>query len=73
MEVLKNYLRKYDLRSADFVDEFIANSNFVAERIKRIYRRTATVIYPPVNVEFFAQAPTARKKVLSVCWSDGLL
>ena len=62
MRVFKNYLREYDLRSADSVDEFIANSNFVAERIKRIYRREATVIYPPVNVEFFAQAPQQERK-----------
>lgn len=62
MSVFKNYLREYDLRSADSVDEFIANSNFVAERIKRIYRREATVIYPPVDVEFFAQAPLQERK-----------
>ena len=56
MSMFKNALRRYDLRSAESVDGFIANSNFVAERIRRIYDREATVIYPPVDVEFFAAA-----------------
>lgn len=46
-------LRKWDLWSAKQVDHFIANSQFVAERIKRIYNREATVIYPPVDTERF--------------------
>lgn len=54
MFIFKNYLRKYDLKSAESVDHFIANSNFVAERVKRIYNRKSTVIYPPVNTDFFA-------------------
>jgi glycosyltransferase involved in cell wall biosynthesis len=33
------------------VDLFIANSENVKERIKKFYRRDATVIYPPVDVE----------------------
>ncbi len=62
MSVFKNYLRNYDLKSAECVDTFIANSNFVAERIKRIYDREATVIYPPVDVDFFIEAPILERK-----------
>jgi len=61
MTAFKNHLREYDLRSADSVDDFIANSKFVADRIKRIYHREATVIYPPVNVDFFIQAPLQER------------
>ena len=46
-------LRKWDIKTLDRVDYFIANSNFVQERIKRIYKREAVVIYPPVNTEKF--------------------
>lgn len=53
MKLLKNYLRKQDLCSAESVDTFIVNSNFVKERVKRIYKRNAHVIYPPVDIEFF--------------------
>jgi glycosyltransferase involved in cell wall biosynthesis len=35
------------------VDRFLANSRFVAERIRRYYRRSAEVLAPPVDTEFF--------------------
>jgi glycosyltransferase involved in cell wall biosynthesis len=44
----------WDARTADGVDQFIAISRFVARRIRKVYRRTSTVIYPPVDVETFA-------------------
>ena len=49
-----NYLRKWDLNSANGVDYFIANSNFIAEKIKRIYNRISDIIYPPVDVDNFS-------------------
>ena len=45
------YLRKWDLKSADSVDYFIANSNHIAGKIKKIYNREADVIYPPVDID----------------------
>lgn len=48
-----NYLRKWDLKTSQLPDYLIANSNYIAEKIKRIYRRDAEVIYPPVDVELF--------------------
>jgi len=51
--VLK-YLRKWDLKSANNVNYFIANSNHIAEKIKRIYNRDAEVIYPPVDTQKFS-------------------
>jgi glycosyltransferase involved in cell wall biosynthesis len=48
-----NYLRNWDLKSSENVNYFIANSNFIAEKIKRIYNRDSTVIYPPVDVDKF--------------------
>ena len=53
MRLLKIYLRKQDLLSAKSVDVFIVNSNFVKERVQRIYSRNAQVIYPPVNIKLF--------------------
>lgn len=54
MKLFHRYLRRADLESADAVDQFIANSRFVASRIKRIYNRESEVIYPPVNTGYFA-------------------
>lgn len=43
-------IRLWDLLSINRVDYFIANSNFIKNRIKKIYNRDSTVIYPPVDV-----------------------
>lgn len=54
MRLFTPYLRRADLKSAESVDTFVANSAFVAERIKRIYGRDSTVVHPPVDVKFFS-------------------
>lgn len=46
--------RRKDLRAARGVDEFIANSEYVAKRIKKYYGRRSTVVYPPVDLAQFA-------------------
>jgi glycosyltransferase involved in cell wall biosynthesis len=47
------WLQFYDRRTSDRVDIFVANSNYVAERVRRIYGRDAVVIAPPVDTERF--------------------
>lgn len=54
MKVLLPWLRRWDRWSATQVDHFVANSDFVAGRIRRIYGREATVIHPPVETTHFA-------------------
>ncbi len=46
-------LKAWDLRSNERVDFFVANSNYVRDRIKNNYLREADVIYPPVDVNSF--------------------
>lgn len=46
-------IRIWDCRTANGVDHFIANSHFIARRIKKVYGRDADVIYPPVSVDRF--------------------
>ena len=50
---LLHYFRIWDFRSAAGVDAFLCNSDFVGRRIEKAYRRTATTLYPPVDVEGF--------------------
>lgn len=50
---LLKHLRKWDLNTVSRVDAFIANSHYVAERIKRLYGREAIVIHPPVSTHLF--------------------
>jgi glycosyltransferase involved in cell wall biosynthesis len=46
-------LQSYDKMTVDRVDLFLANSRYVAERVRRIYGREAQVLPPPVNTEHF--------------------
>ncbi|MFB3897088.1 MAG: glycosyltransferase [bacterium] len=48
-----HYLRLWDRLSSDRVDHFIADSQHVANKIKKYYRRDATIIYAPVDTSFF--------------------
>ncbi len=51
-----HYIRMWDARTANGVDSFIANSQFIARRIWKTYRRSAEVIYPPVDTGRFQLA-----------------
>jgi glycosyltransferase involved in cell wall biosynthesis len=59
-------LRKWDLLSAHRVDHFAAISTHVARRIAKIYRREATVIYPPVQTHRFQLAAKKEAFYLTV-------
>ena len=52
-KVFLHYLRQWDLSTVNRIDYFIANSQYIARRIDKVYRRSATVIHPPVNTERF--------------------
>jgi len=48
-----HYLRLWDSRTAHGVDTFLANSKYIARRIRKTYGRDSEVVYPPVDVERF--------------------
>ena len=52
-------MRIWDTRTANGVDLFIANSEFIARRIQKVYRREAKVIYPPVDLQNY---PLCKQK-----------
>jgi len=54
--LVNHFLRLYDFRSAQTVDRFIVNSKNTRNRVKKFYRREATIIYPPVGVEEIRRA-----------------
>ncbi len=51
-----HYLRLWDRAAADRVDLFVANSQYIARRIWKTYRRKARVIYPPVDTDAYELA-----------------
>jgi len=46
-------IRQWDVINSQRVDHFIANSRFIARRIRKYYRREADVIHPPVDTDFY--------------------
>jgi glycosyltransferase involved in cell wall biosynthesis len=52
-KIVLHYLRNWDVVSTPRVDHFIANSKYIARRIKKVYNRDSTVIYPPVDTDQF--------------------
>ncbi len=48
--IVGNLMRIYDFNAAQRVDYFLANSKETARRIEKFYRKTATIIYPPVDL-----------------------
>lgn len=50
-------LARWDAATANRVDRFVANSQYVAARIGRYYNRGSTVVYPPVDTDFFRPDP----------------
>lgn len=56
-----NYLRIWDVTSSQRVDYFVANSRHVQNRIKKFYRRESTVIYPPVDCDFFYPSTVSNR------------
>ena len=52
--VVMNRLARWDASTSNRVDQYVANSHYVATRISRYYDRMATVIYPPVDTIFYS-------------------
>ncbi len=65
LPVTLNKLRIWDRLAADRVDYFIANSQTVAQRIKKYYNRDAAVIYPPVETAKFYVSPAPKNYYLA--------
>lgn len=63
--LIAHWLRVWDESSAARVDVFIANSNYIAKRIKKFYRRESNVIHPPVDVEGFT--PSTDREDFYLC------
>lgn len=61
-----NYIRLWDRVSAERVNYYIANSQCVANRIKKYYRKDSTIIYPPVDISHFQISDTLEDYFLIV-------
>jgi glycosyltransferase involved in cell wall biosynthesis len=53
-------LARWDRDTAGRVDRYVANSHYVAGRIRRYYNRGSTVVFPPVDTAFYRPEPAER-------------
>ena len=60
------YLRRWDKKAASRTDVLIANSKFIAGKIKAYYGREASVIYPPVDTSKFYLDPSVNSSSFKV-------
>ena len=58
-------IRIWDVRTSNAVDFFIANSDYIARRIYKFYRRQSTVIYPGVETDIFTIGPIRENYYLT--------
>jgi glycosyltransferase involved in cell wall biosynthesis len=67
MATFRRYLQNWDIRSSQSVDYFVADSQNIAAKIRKLYGREAVVIYPPVETErfFVRERPDAYYLVVS--------
>lgn len=55
------WMRKKDLASIKDIDVLVANSTVTQERIKKYYKRSSTVIHPPVEIDKFTPPPKTQR------------
>jgi glycosyltransferase involved in cell wall biosynthesis len=55
-------LRDWDRAAAERVTRFVAISRTIADRIRECYDRESTIIYPPVDTEFYTPDESARPR-----------
>lgn len=54
IRVFAHYLRMWDVTSSARVDDFVAISSHVADRVEKYYRRDSSIIFPPVDCSRFS-------------------
>lgn len=62
-ELMNHVLRMVDFKSSQNVDYFIANSQNVADRIQKFYRRNSVVIYPPIDTKILSNKDIKEKSL----------
>lgn len=66
MPTMFHRLRQWDVSSASRVDGIVANSSFIARRIRKVWGRASRVVHPPVAVDEFRPAAKIGDRYLWV-------
>jgi glycosyltransferase involved in cell wall biosynthesis len=60
LQPLLSILKRWDYAAAQRVDQFVAISTEIQERIRTFYNRDSVILYPPVQTERFARVPASE-------------
>lgn len=55
MSLIRPYLQKWDVKTADRVTKFVSISKNIQNKIKKYYNRDSEIIYPPVDVDNYPE------------------
>ncbi len=55
-------IRIWDVVSNTRVDKFIVNSSFIKQRVQKFYKRDATVVFPPTDIDYFKPKKDFKKE-----------
>ncbi|MDA1169124.1 MAG: glycosyltransferase [bacterium] len=62
LRLLFHYLRMVDFTAAQRPDAYIANSEYTKSRINTYYRMHSTVVYPPIDTNFYVPGSAQSMK-----------
>lgn len=65
LKIFLSNFRKYDIKYSKNVNFFISISDFIRRRIKKIYNKKSTIIYPPVDINQFKLKNKKKKYFLT--------
>ena len=66
MRPVMRRIARWDQVTADRVDRFLANSQYVAGRIRRYYNRGSTIVYPPVDTDYYTPQSRAESQTFLI-------
>ncbi len=58
-----HFLKKWDLKTNERVDLFVANSEYIQKRIQTVYQRDSVVVHPPLETGFFRPSPVIARAI----------
>ncbi len=66
MRPVMRRIARWDQATANRVDRFLANSQYVAGRIRRYYNRRSTIVYPPADTDFYTPESRAESSAFLI-------
>lgn len=62
LKLLFHYLRMVDFTASQRPDAYIANSRYTQSRIATYYKKDSTVVYPPIDTNFYTPGNTVKSR-----------